>query len=242
MKWLVSTSKPTTDARRAELDHAPVVAGDALAAALPAVHPLAALGELAVDEDAAARLEQVLALGEEVVAGAQDAGRRGSPPRDRQAGEARPRRLSRSRVPRRDRAGRARWAPPDGRRRRRRSRPRRIVRCTRPRSVAPDVRRHLVPVAQRRGVDGERGVRIPDHQVGVAARRRCGPCGLEARRAAPAPRHPARQLHEAGAAPRAPRSRRTGSAELQRRDAAPGGDEVAALELLQRRRARAVVA
>ena len=58
-------------ARRAQLQHAPVVAGAALAAALPAVHPLAAVGELALDEDAAPGLDQVVGAGEEVVAGAE---------------------------------------------------------------------------------------------------------------------------------------------------------------------------
>jgi hypothetical protein len=43
------------------------VAGHALAAALPAVHPLAAVGVLVLFPDGFVRLEQVLLLGEEVV-------------------------------------------------------------------------------------------------------------------------------------------------------------------------------
>src|SRR4051812_44939785 len=62
-------------AGRAQLQHAPVAvavgsrARHAAATALPAVHPLAAIGVAPFDEDAAARLNQVLRAGKEVVAG-----------------------------------------------------------------------------------------------------------------------------------------------------------------------------
>ncbi len=55
------------DPRHPELDHAPVVAGAAPAPGLPAVHPLAAGGELVGDEDTASRLQEVLLRGEELV-------------------------------------------------------------------------------------------------------------------------------------------------------------------------------
>jgi hypothetical protein len=54
-----------------ELDHGLVVAFGALAAAFPAVHPLAVFGVLVRDEDPATRLQQVFLAGEELVAGSQ---------------------------------------------------------------------------------------------------------------------------------------------------------------------------
>ena len=64
-------SKPSTRPGAPELEDAPVVSRDLFAAALPAVHPLAALGELPFDEYAAAGLDKVLHAGEEIVRGAE---------------------------------------------------------------------------------------------------------------------------------------------------------------------------
>ncbi len=50
-----------------ELDHGLVVAFGALAAAFPAVHPLAAFSEFLRDEDGLLRFDQVLLLGEEII-------------------------------------------------------------------------------------------------------------------------------------------------------------------------------
>ena len=63
----MSTTTPRTTPRRAETDDGEVVAGHALAAALPAIHPLAAVGVLVLFPDRLRGLEQVLLLGEEVV-------------------------------------------------------------------------------------------------------------------------------------------------------------------------------
>src|SRR5690349_10837788 len=54
-------------AGHAEPDHAPVVPGHALAAALPAVHPLAVLVIFAGDEDRLRRIDQPFLVGEEIV-------------------------------------------------------------------------------------------------------------------------------------------------------------------------------
>jgi hypothetical protein len=58
-------------AGQTELDDARVVARRAAPAALPAVHPLAAVGVLVLAPDRGLGLEQVLLLGEEVVVGPQ---------------------------------------------------------------------------------------------------------------------------------------------------------------------------
>ncbi|MEZ4791192.1 MAG: hypothetical protein R2811_14400 [Flavobacteriales bacterium] len=50
-----------------KLDHGNVVPFRAFPAALPAIHPLAAVGVLVGDEDGLAGLDQVLLLGEEVI-------------------------------------------------------------------------------------------------------------------------------------------------------------------------------
>ena len=57
----------------AEADDGEVVAGHALAPALPAVHPLAAVGVLVLFPDRLGRLEEVFFLGEEVVVGVKHA-------------------------------------------------------------------------------------------------------------------------------------------------------------------------
>jgi hypothetical protein len=59
-------------AARAQTDHAPIVARGAASPGLPAVHPLAARGVLVGDERGAARLQQVLLGGEELVVDDQD--------------------------------------------------------------------------------------------------------------------------------------------------------------------------
>ena len=53
--------------RHAEADHAPIVAGRPLAAALPAVHPLAVLVIFAGDEDRLGGVDQPRLVGEEIV-------------------------------------------------------------------------------------------------------------------------------------------------------------------------------
>src|SRR5688572_6527008 len=54
----------------AELDDAVIMAWQAtLAPALPAVHPLAVLRELAGNEDTSTRLQEVLLAGEEIIVG-----------------------------------------------------------------------------------------------------------------------------------------------------------------------------
>ena len=55
------------DAGQAETNDAPIEAGCAAAAALPAIHPLATIGVLALDKYRRTRLEQVLLGREEVV-------------------------------------------------------------------------------------------------------------------------------------------------------------------------------
>ena len=54
--------EPRDHARRSEPQDAPVVARPALAARFPPVHPLAAVGVLVGDEDAAPGLQQVLGI------------------------------------------------------------------------------------------------------------------------------------------------------------------------------------
>src|SRR5215207_8705163 len=57
------------DSRQAKTNDAPVEARRATAATFPAVHPLAAIRVLALDEDRCARLEQVLLGRKKVVIG-----------------------------------------------------------------------------------------------------------------------------------------------------------------------------
>ncbi len=61
--------EPANAPRYPEFDDAPVVPVPTLSAALPAIHPLPAVGELVRQEDGGFGLHQVLALGEEVVIG-----------------------------------------------------------------------------------------------------------------------------------------------------------------------------
>ena len=70
------------DARKSELNNAPIVSGDAPAARLPAIHPLSAVSVLVRNEDAPAGLYQIFLPGEELIVreqrGAADACGRGA--------------------------------------------------------------------------------------------------------------------------------------------------------------------
>ena len=229
-------------AGRAELQHAPVVAGAALAAALPAVHPLAAVGELALDEDAAPGLDQVVGAGEEVVAGAErlaaeaergeidQAGERGSvaavsltrPPRCSRARPIGPCRMSVAVVDLVPADERPVHAPAQGR---------------------PDVGRDLVTVdagRPRATVNGVVG--IPDDEVGVVARPRSAPCD----RCRPASRAGAALIQRGqldrgarrGAPPRSRPRARPSCSDAMPPQAAMKSPRSAQL---QRRRARAVI-
>jgi hypothetical protein len=187
-KWLVSTSTPWITPGQPELDHAPVVAGHPLAAALPAVHPLAALGVLVLDEHAPPRLEQVFLLGEKVVAGRQ------RPPADALGGQIN--------QPRKRQPLIGRWcrhklfSSQQGFARRtgfdraplRHQCPAKIRSFHRAVKHASVVGRNLVAVVGGFGLHHEGHVRLPHHEVGVVARTPARPCDRPDRPAGPAAR------------------------------------------------------